>query len=323
MVMDRSNFQVAMTKRETSASPSPPILAQARRWWTLMRDDAEVAEHMAAFNVWLEADDRHMAAFEYVCTEQRQPQHRSRGLFAWLPAPFKAPKRAAALAVAASVAILAALPAMWNSPDVAIPASAWETRQPADGSVLQFGPGSRAWMAFSDKRRDIRLDSGSVIVEAAKDPRRPMIVRTAHGSVRVVGTRFTVIVDATGTEVSVSRGKVEASAAGIPGEVAPVTAAQRVRLSASGISRQTAPVTAPEEIRDGWRTLTAAPLADLTAAIQTETGHAILAMPSAAERSGRISGRFFLRDAEGSLALLTTAYHLHRVDAPFGVTILY
>lgn len=312
-----------MPQTPVTPNPSPAdseqVAAQARRWFAVMAVDHDVADNLAAFSAWLDADPAHAAAFETLC-RRRAPKA------AWprrLLARFAGGRRrwAEAAAVAGLAGVLA-FSAASPRPDVSVPAGTWQARTPGDGSSLQFGPGTRAWVDFSDQRRSIRLAAGSVVVDAAKDPGRPMIVQTGDGAVRVVGTRFVVIVDATGTEVSVTRGKVEV----LPTQASapePVTAAQRVRFTSTAVTRQPAPTADTEEVRSGWRTFTAAPLADLATAIGAETGQRVVVLHSADSRAGLVSGRFRVRDGQATLALLEQAYGVRRADAPFGLTVLY
>lgn len=209
-------------------------------------------------------------------------------------------------------------------PHVSVPAGKWETRVPGDGSDLQFGPATRAWVDFSEQQRTIRLASGSVVVEAVQDAARPMIVTTEHGAVRGAGTRFVVIVDATGTEVTVSRGKAEVLPADAPATAAAaVAAAQRVRLTSATFTRYAAPVVETEEVRGGWRTFHGAPLADVATAIGAEMGRRVVVLPSADSQAGPVSGRFRVRDGQATLALLEQAYGVRHAAAPFGLTVLY
>lgn len=310
------------TRVNPNSRPADPdeIAAEARRWWAIMAVDRDVADHLAAFSAWLDADPAHAAAFEALCKKQDRKAWLSR-----LLARFAGGRRRWVEAAAvAGLAGLLVLGTMAPHPDVAVPAGMWESRTPGDGSDLQFGPATRAWVDFSGQQRTIRLDAGSVVVDAAKDPNRPMIVKTEHGSVRVVGTRFVVIVDATGTEVTVSRGKVEVlPAEAAPAAAAAVTAAQRVRITSTTVTRSPVSIADTEEVRGGWRTFNAASLADLASAIGAETGQRVVVLPTADNHAGLVSGRFRVRDGQATLALLEQAYGVRHADAPFGVTVLY
>lgn len=298
------------------------IAAEAARWHVTMADDAEVARNLESFSAWLDADARHLAAFTRLCTTHPGPTHSpARSALAGLLRLFRPrPVRWAIPALAIALVVTAAL---WSPPPgLEVPAGPWQEQIAEDGSMLRFGPGSRANIAFSREQRLVKLAAGSVIVEAAKDANRPLIVETPHGAVRVVGTRFTVIVDSSSTELSVSHGEVQATAAtnGAPLSVRP---GQRVHISRQAVTRD--PVATPdaEEAYGGWRTLNRAPVTDLVAAVERETGRRIIVLPTPTTQAAQASGRFRVRDAEATLSLLVEAHGLRRIDAPFGVVILH
>ena len=63
----------------------------------------------------------------------------------------------------------------------------------ADGTTLMLNTGSAVNILFSTERRVVQLVHGEVWVQTAADPsRRPFFVQTDAGSVRAIGTRFTV-----------------------------------------------------------------------------------------------------------------------------------
>lgn len=298
------------------------IEAEAARWHAIMADDAEVARNLEDFSAWLEADERHLAAFTRLCTEPAAPARSATGsALACLTRLFRPqPVRWAAPALAIGLTIAATL---WSPPDIQVPAGPWQEQTGSDGSMLRFGPGSRADIAFTGKQRLVKLAAGSVIIEAAKDPERPLIVETPHGAVRVVGTRFTVIVDSSSTELTVSRGEVQASAATDSAMPLSVRPGQRVHISRQAVTRDPAPIPDAEEAYGGWRTLNRVPVADLVAAVERETGRRVVVLPTSATRAALASGRFRVRDAEATLSLLVEAYGLQRTDGPFGTTFLH
>lgn len=293
--------------------PSAAMLAEARTWWALTSRDAAVAENLAAFAAWLDADESHPAAFEKICLEQAKAP---RGHAAPASGRLRRWAWGAVTAVALVTAGVTLVPGADSRPD----AKSWRQVSAADGSMVEFGPGSRAWLDYDSHHRTIRLDHGAIIVDAAKDAGRPLLVKTPHGTVRVVGTRFTVIADDGATEVMVSRGRVEVSD-GTPPRVVALTPNQGAHVDDSGISRLE--TTEPEAIRAGWRSLNAAPLRTLTDALADQSGRTIIIMPSAAARGGTVSGRFHVADAEATLALAVRAYGLRRADGPLGLVVLY
>lgn len=297
------------------------IAAEAAHWFTVMGDDTDVARNLDAFSKWLDADDRHLVAFTRLCetapladgARARSPLTRLAQSLGLHHLRWAVPVLALGLVV-----VFAAMPKGLETP-----VGAWQDQVKDDGSLLRFGPGSRAEVAFSGERRLVSLEAGSVIVEAAKDPNRPLIVETPHGAVRVVGTRFTVIVDPSSTELTVSRGEVQATAAMAPGTPVSVRSSQRVRISSQTVTRDPAPALDAEESYLGWRTLNRAPVTDLITAIERESGKHVIILPTPATRKARASGRFHVRDAEATLSVLVDAYGLHRADGPLGVTIVY
>lgn len=298
------------------------IATEAARWHAIMGDDAEVARNLENFSAWLEADERHLAAFTRLCTAQPTPT-RSATRSAWAglirflrPQPI----RWAVPALAVGLVVTAAL---WSPSGLEVPAGPWQEQIAEDGSMLRFGPGSRADIVFTGEQRLVKLATGSVIVEAAKDADRPLIVETPHGAVRVVGTRFTVIVDSSSTELSVSHGEVQATAATASNSPLSVRPGQRVHISRQGVTRDPAAIPDAEEVYSGWRTLNRAPIADLAAAVEHETGRRIIVLPTPAARAALASGRFRVRDAEATLSLLVEAHGLRRTDAPFGIVVLH
>lgn len=84
----------------------------------------------------------------------------------------------------------------------------------ADGSGLSLNTASAADIVFSDALRLVQLRGGEIHVATSPDPLgRPFIVRTSNGSVRAIGTRFTVRQEdrllGARTHVAVSQGAVE------------------------------------------------------------------------------------------------------------------
>lgn len=295
------------------------IHEEATQWYAVMEDDSRIADNLPAFTAWLDADPRHQAVFQTLCTQK--PASIRSAVSAVLKAASCLLRRPAMLL--AATACLALAVTFWPGAEIAVPYGQWQDSRPGDGSELRFGPGSQASLDFTSDRRLITLDSGSVIVEAAKDPSRPLIVQTPSGAVRVVGTRFTVIVDSRSSEISVTRGEVRVTPADQPDAGLSVLPTQRVHLTRTLAARDPNTTIQPEESLEGWRTVTQAPLADLTTALERETGQHVLLAPTPAVRAVSVSGRFYVRNADATLSQLVNAYGLHRTDTPFGVTLLY
>jgi ferric-dicitrate binding protein FerR (iron transport regulator) len=64
-----------------------------------------------------------------------------------------------------------------------------------DGSLLLIRQDSRLTFDLTSERRTIRMLSGSIEIDAAHDPARPLVVEAGETQVKVLGTRFVVTVE--------------------------------------------------------------------------------------------------------------------------------
>ncbi|MFH1742692.1 MAG: FecR family protein [bacterium] len=74
---------------------------------------------------------------------------------------------------------------------IQVPAGFHASIRLADESMVSCSSKTRIAVRF-DSERHIFLDEGIITIDAAKDPKFPMIVETPLGNIRVVGTVFTV-----------------------------------------------------------------------------------------------------------------------------------
>lgn len=79
----------------------------------------------------------------------------------------------------------------------------------SDGSVASVNTASRVTMAFSEKRRDVKLEDGEAWFQVAHDKARPFTVEAGEVRVRAVGTAFSVRKREGGADVLVTEGVVE------------------------------------------------------------------------------------------------------------------
>lgn len=98
-----------------------------------------------------------------------------------------------------------------------------------DGSELTLEPESSISVRITGKSRHVELIRGQVLVSVSKDPGRPFVVETPHGTATALGTAFTVrrqpqdtMVSVLESQVRVCPGKVEQNDARckvlVPGE---------------------------------------------------------------------------------------------------------
>lgn len=101
-----------------------------------------------------------------------------------------------------------------------------------DGTHLWMNSGTEVEIPviFSRKKRNIKVNEGEVLLDVAKDERKPFYVETWAGKVKVIGTRFEVTADSDANEFTASliRGSIEVTSASdpsqsrilVPGEIA-------------------------------------------------------------------------------------------------------
>ena len=80
----------------------------------------------------------------------------------------------------------------------------------ADGSRLSLNADSAVDLRFDDRQRLVILRHGELVIEVAPDPRRPLLVRTAEGEARALGTRFLVAQEQNASRLVVLHHSVEA-----------------------------------------------------------------------------------------------------------------
>jgi transmembrane sensor len=212
--------------------------------WVVRKDRAELSvAQQAELQGWLEADPRHLGAF--VRAEAAWLQlDRARALGLAPPSTGRRRKFAITLrakvisALAASI-LLAVGIAFWN------PGTTYET-QPSeirkvrfeDGTVVAMNGGTELHVVMSRRGRHVHLDRGEAWFQVAHDRSRPFVVDGGGGSIRAVGTAFSVTRHGTSTELRITEGVVAAKASTFGPEV-PIPAGTRALLSNGFMSTET------------------------------------------------------------------------------------
>ncbi len=229
-----------------------PIAAQAAEWIVrLSADDADARDELAQhFAAWRAADPRHEAAAGRIeaMLGELQAVRRSgaaRPAGRALRAALGGKGRSGARRGVALALLLVGLsflpvwfglagqePGYWLT-DLRSGAGEWPTTRLADGSTLALAGLSAVNLAFDGKTRRVELVQGEILVDVAHDPARPFVVETEHGSVRALGTRFTVRREAGATVVTMLASRVEVRPAeAVDGGALVVQAGERVRFNA-------------------------------------------------------------------------------------------
>ena len=178
----------------------------------------------------------------------------------------------------------------------------------ADGSALSLNTASAADIVFSDALRLVRLRGGEIHVATRPDARqRPFIVRTSNGSIRALGTRFTVRQEdsllGARTHVAVSQGAVE---------VLPAEGQPRIVEAGWQASFDETAASAPQPLAPHAAAWTKGllyaddtPLADVLAQLARYRRGVVRCDPAVARL--RVSGVYQLRDTEALLELLQSS----------------
>ncbi|MGN1233186.1 MAG: FecR family protein [Candidatus Cryptobacteroides sp.] len=92
----------------------------------------------------------------------------------------------------------------------------------ADGTHLWMNSGTEVEVpvVFSRKQRNIKVNEGEVLLDVAKDERKPFFVETWAGKVKVLGTKFEVTADSEDNEFTASllRGSIEVTSTSDPSQ---------------------------------------------------------------------------------------------------------
>lgn len=199
----------------TSAGEKEVALQLATEW--LVRLDAEEVEEStrAAFFAWLGASEVHQQAYidmekmwgDLAVVERlgQQALEARGGWFSWLQRPLGA--LAGLLAV--GVGLLLSLQLLGPTQQQYVTATGQRAEFLLDdGSRLHINTDSEVLVSLQHEQRLLELTRGEAYFDVAPDPDRPLVVQTAGGLVRVLGTRFNIRRDVSGSTITVEEGLV-------------------------------------------------------------------------------------------------------------------
>lgn len=201
----------------------PPSLGkvqdQAFAWFARMQDSKASPADKAGFAEWLAASPAHQTAYDKVVQLWQSPTlNAALSQHATIPLrPKLGKKTMRRWAAAASIALISGWFLVstgwlqrWQA-DITTATGEQRRVMLADGSALILNTDSAVKLDYAGERRGVTLLSGEAYFEVQADKDRPFIVTTAQGTVRVVGTRFSVKTGDT-AEVDVESGIVICSA---------------------------------------------------------------------------------------------------------------
>lgn len=306
------------------------ISSEAADWVTRHAAPSRSAADQAEFEQWLEADPRHLQAYERVSqawsdigdlTHLRPLQAPRRGLVR----PAIIGGVIAACAALAAIFVIAPNLLPEAAPQYATRVAQIEPIHLEDGSVVTLGAQSSIDADFSDaSRRQVTLRSGQAFFEIAHNTERPFFVLAGDVSVRVVGTQFDVRRGPEQTIISVREGIVQVSAEGQT--MRTLRAGDQAIIEHSTTLFVTRPVATrvssvePQNVaawRDGRLSYNDAPLSELVADVNRYYSPGVeLASPQAGDV--RITTSFRTNEIEGFLDDLSRAFPVEATRRPNG-----
>lgn len=225
----------------SGATISPQVARQAVQWWMELHAGQAAAQRQAAWRQWRAASPEHEAAWQRIEAMSGQmagiPLPLAR---AALTAPDAARRRRAMQALVVLVVSGGGAAALlrsqswqaWTADEVADVGRQRRLGLPDGGSVV-LNTGSALNIRYGAGQRALQLVHGEILVQTAADTlQRPFVVQTALGTVRALGTRFTVRLLGDAAEIGVLQGAVELRPAAAP--AAAPEALQRLRAGEQG-----------------------------------------------------------------------------------------
>ena len=197
------------------------IREQARQWFVVLRDDEAPESLWLDFCGWLEADDRHRAAYdgvEAIWLDLDEASGQVTGEDTVIPfrprvtqQPARFPMWRQAFAMAATLVIAVGAWVVFQPTKF----TTYQTEaQPrtimlADGSTIYMNRHSELSVSADADKREVRLEDGEAAFDVVHDAAHPFTVEAGGREVRVLGTAFNVLSHGNRFEVAVSRGVVE------------------------------------------------------------------------------------------------------------------
>lgn len=291
----------------------PAIVQRAAEWMARLWADDASDEDRAACARWRAEHPRHELAWSRLQAFDDKlrsvPGGIARHTLADTSAASPAPRRRAMqllgfMAMAGGIAHVVRGTDAWQIAAASHGTARGEVREITlpDGTQVVLASASAIDLRFDGAERLILLRAGEILVTTAPDPQstpRPLRVRSRHGTVQALGTRFTLRQEDEQSRVAVFEGAVEVRPARAPGQVVRVEAGQGAVFS--GDLAQ--PPVAAQESAAAWaRGVLVAdnmPLGELVAELARYRTGLLRCDPQVAGL--RVTGVFSLRDTDRAL----------------------
>ncbi len=294
------------------------LLDEAADWLVRLNDEGLTAAERVAFERWRQASPAHEGA--WMRAELLMGKLGGLPTALAMPALDRSQRRSRRAAVARLALLLVAVPGGWMSWRVA-QQQGWaadlrtvtgEQRLVtlADGSRLLLDTASAVDIRFDAQQRLIHLRRGSILLETAADPSgdRPLLVATAVGRLRALGTRFSVQQNSEGkfVDLAVTQGAVEVTLLGASRPALVVPAGTWARLTEQGAGALQTASAQQLAWAQGMLVADAMPMAEVCAQLSRYRPGLLHCAPEAV--SIKVSGAYPLADTDRALAMLVETY---------------
>lgn len=172
----------------------------------------------------------------------------------------------------------------------------------SDGTQVSLGSNTALDVSFEAKTRMLELRAGEIFVTTSHEEasaHRPFIVRTRHGTVEALGTRFDVRLEADTSRVNVYEGMVEIQPTHASHAAMRLVAGESCSFSASDYGHKTIAKEGGESWTHGVLLAENMRVADLVSELGRYRSGLLYCAPEVAEL--RVSGVFPLRDTDRAL----------------------
>lgn len=293
-----------------STQPTESLIA-ASQWYALLASEEVTAEDFAAWEQWKNADDKNRAAWQRIeeVTKhiEKLPTNVTAKTFARPTSEGRreALKHLAILLGVGTCTVLAYQQKPWRDMLADYTTASGEMREVnlPDGSTMYINTASAVNVRFTNQQRSIELIQGEVLIHTADENSsnyRPFSVRTRHGMVTALGTKFTVRDLEHTSKVSVSEGAVRIAPAS--GPAITINAGQSISFGKNDFS----PIV-EEEISSAWSkgllVVYSMPLGEFIEELSRYRNGILRCDP--AVRDLLVSGSFFTSNTDTTLKTLT------------------
>lgn len=307
----------------TSAELDHDTLRQAAEWFAVLGTGDAGEQDQARWRAWLTARPEHGRAWQRVQSISGQlalPVEERAAAESALAVAHQVARRRRALRILTLFGVSVGTGwVVWkNPPGQSVLAGLGADYRTATGETAEFAlaDGSRLWLDtasavvadFSPALRRIVLRTGRVLVETVADasvPARPLVVDTAEGRLRALGTRFAVQQLDGATELAVYAGRVEVRPNDAAAGNRVVESGEQLRFTPGVISVPQAAAVAGEAWVRGVLLADNLPLPTFVAEL-ARYHHGLLRCDPAVAHL-RVVGGYPLRDPDRALAMLEAA----------------